>query len=142
MIYASKFTILLIFLFCIILMLQRRVSPKLLNRPYIGLYIHIKVCKNNKMSRKELNKAINTAEDIIKKYEITEPPILAKEIAEMYGLNIVYVNFDKISPQYNTISGFIDADTNKLYVNAAEHPKRQNFTIAHELGHFLLGHLN
>ncbi|MBS4760963.1 MAG: ImmA/IrrE family metallo-endopeptidase [Clostridium sp.] len=94
------------------------------------------------MSKKELTNAIKVAEDIIKRFGITEPPVLAKEFAEIHGLSIVYVNFDKINPQYNKISGFIDIDTNKLYVNADESPKRQNFTIAHELGHFLLGHLN
>lgn len=141
MIYTSMFTILLLILLCIILLLKR-ISQKLLNRPYVGLQNCIKVCENKSMSKKELTNAIKVAEDIIKRFGITEPPVLAKEFAEIHGLSIVYVNFDKINPQYNKISGFIDIDTNKLYVNADESPKRQNFTIAHELGHFLLGHLN
>ena len=142
MIYAPLFTILPLLLFCIILMLLMRISQKLLNCPYAGLQNCIKVCENKVMSKKELYNAIKAAENIINNYDITEPPVLAKEIAEAYGLSIIYVDFVKINPQYNKISGFIDAETNKLYVNAAEHPKRQNFTIAHELGHFLLGHLN
>lgn len=50
------------------------------------------------------------------------------------------VNFAQINPKYSTISGFVDIQTNRLFVNSNESVVRRNFTIAHELGHYLLGH--
>jgi Zn-dependent peptidase ImmA (M78 family) len=43
-------------------------------------------------------------------------------------------------PDYNHIAGFIDFDAHKIYVNVDDSLQRQNFTIAHELGQYLLGH--
>ncbi len=85
----------------------------------------------------EMNSVIDTvlADNCIK-----EPPVLAKELAENTGLNVVCVKFNEIDPKYSNISGFIDIDSCNMYVNALENPKRMNFTIAHELGHYLLGH--
>lgn len=85
----------------------------------------------------EMNSIIHT---VLKDNCIKEPPILAKEIAENIGLNVVCVKFNEIDSKYNKISGFIDTDSCNMYVNALENPKRMNFTIAHELGHYLLEH--
>mgnify|MGYP001577598842 CR=1 FL=1 len=38
------------------------------------------------------------------------------------------------------VSGFFDADSKTIYVNINDSLTRQNFTIAHELGHYILGH--
>lgn len=88
----------------------------------------------------DFQKAENLASDILKKYCIEQPPVVAKELAELYRLNVVPVNFAQINPMYSTISGFIDIKTNRLFVNSNESAVRRNFTIAHELGHYLLGH--
>lgn len=37
-------------------------------------------------------------------------------------------------------SGYFDGDSRKIYVNSTESLVRQRFTIAHELGHYCLGH--
>lgn len=55
MVYTSMFTILLLILLCIILLLKR-VSQKLLNRPYVGLQNCIKVCENKSMIKFNFNK--------------------------------------------------------------------------------------
>jgi Zn-dependent peptidase ImmA (M78 family) len=48
----------------------------------------------------------------------------------------------KMEPAEDDLSGFLYRDRNRklaiIGVNAAHHPNRQNFTAAHELGHFLL----
>lgn len=87
--------------------------------------------------------AENKAKEVISKNFITAPPILAEKLAKNYGLTVKYAIFKE---EYSNISGFIvplstDNKVCQIIVNAAEHPNRQNFTIAHELGHFLLQHV-
>ena len=60
------------------------------------------------------------------------PPINAQTIAENEGLRVVFATF----PNDNDYRGFIDGNT--IYVNADDSPGVQNFTIAHELGHWVL----
>lgn len=86
----------------------------------------------------DYKKAKNEAQELLNKYFINEPPILADKLAAACGLRVVCVNFSTLGEEYEGISGFI-YDKN-LYVNTQENPKRQNFTIAHELGHYILGH--
>lgn len=85
-------------------------------------------------------KAIAMAQDLLKQQCLNEPPVIARQLAEHYGLSVVGVRLGEINPNYKIISGFIDTDTNTMYVNTGESPQRQNFTIAHELGHYLLEH--
>ena len=63
----------------------------------------------------DFQKAENLASEILKKYCIEQPPVVAKELAELYRLNVVPVNFAQINPMYSTISGFIDIKTNRLF---------------------------
>lgn len=39
-------------------------------------------------------------------------------------------------------SGYLVKDEKNIYVNKLEHPVRQRFTIAHEIGHYYLNHKN
>jgi Zn-dependent peptidase ImmA (M78 family) len=39
---------------------------------------------------------------------------------------------------YEQVAGFLDFDEKAIYVNSADHYNRQTFTIAHELGHYLM----
>ncbi len=74
---------------------------------------------------------------ILDKLDIKNPPVPIEKIAELFSLKIVYY------PKFpDHISGTISRqdDFNIIGVNS-NHPKvRQRFSIAHELGHFLLGH--
>lgn len=63
------------------------------------------------------------------------PPIPALEIAESRGVDVVFVAFSEFE---DDVSGFCDFNSAKLYVNQQDQPSRQNFTIAHELGHWVL----
>lgn len=62
-------------------------------------------------------------------------PIPVEDIAQSFGLDILYGNFpdDAISGVFKRGDG-----EGKIYIAFNEPRYRQNFTIAHELGHFLL----
>ncbi|MCB1473940.1 MAG: ImmA/IrrE family metallo-endopeptidase [Rhodobiaceae bacterium] len=67
--------------------------------------------------------------------EYTIPPVPVLEIAEHNGVDVKFVEFDKYADE---ISGFCDFSEAKIYVNAEDILSRQMFTIAHELGHWIL----
>lgn len=72
--------------------------------------------------------------DYLTKY-YSSPPIPVLEIAETCGVNVV---FDEMGVYKNEIAGFCDFQNSKLYVNSEDPVNRQTFTIAHELGHWIL----
>ena len=79
----------------------------------------------------------NKIKTILEKLEIKEPPIPLEKIANFFALAII--NYPRFP---YSISGTIikDEDLHAIGVNT-NHPKvRQRFTIAHELGHYILGH--
>lgn len=62
------------------------------------------------------------------------------DIANKLGLEVYSANFED-----NNISGFIEIneDTNekKIVINASQPQARRRFTLAHEIGHYVLDHL-
>jgi len=67
---------------------------------------------------------------------IASPPILVKDVAEAQGFDLIYYPFPE------EVSAVVIKDE-KLFaigVNQNHHPNRQRFSIAHELGHYLLDH--
>lgn len=91
-------------------------------------------------NKANFGKAEKLAAEILDKYCIDEPPVIARELAEQARLLVVSVDFEKLNPQYASISGFVDINSSRLFVNVRDSAVRRNFTIAHELGHYLLGH--
>lgn len=67
--------------------------------------------------------------------DYTEPPVPVLEIAEGNGVDVVFADFGKHT---SNVAGFCDFGEAKLYVNADDVTTRQMFTIAHELGHWVL----
>lgn len=71
--------------------------------------------------------------------ELTEvyssPPIPVLEIAEQNGVNVIFANFGSSSER---VAGYCDFRNAKLFVNADDVPRRQSFTISHELGHWVM----
>ena len=65
----------------------------------------------------------------------TSPPIPVREIAEQNGVEVVVADFTK---HKDDVSGFCVFESKKLYVNDEDSHTRQRFTVAHELGHWLL----
>jgi Zn-dependent peptidase ImmA (M78 family) len=90
----------------------------------------------------EKNQAQRKAEEVLALFQITDPsqlPVRVERIANVLGLSINYFNPQNIpegSGLSANISGMIDGFT--VFVNSEDHPKRQRFTIAHEIGHYLL----
>lgn len=67
---------------------------------------------------------------------IKSAPVPVDEIAQTLGAEIHY------EPADDDLSGFLFRDLRQkkaiIGVNSNHHPKRQRFTVAHEIGHFLL----
>ena len=87
------------------------------------------------MRKPDYKKVYKIIKELREKYSLTKPPIDPLEIARKEGIEVKFVRF---SEGHEDISGFYDPDDNVIYVNKDEPPKRQTFTIAHELGHALL----
>lgn len=73
------------------------------------------------------------ADRLTERYQ--SPPIPVIEIAESNGVDVVFANFGAHNQR---VAGFCDFKSAKLYVNKDDRQERQFFTIAHELGHWIL----
>jgi Zn-dependent peptidase ImmA (M78 family) len=73
--------------------------------------------------------------DVLEDNDIGNPPVVASDLARRYGFKVICANI-----QPDCVAGFIDVESGEIVVNREDTPDRQNFTIAHELGHFLLKH--
>ena len=63
------------------------------------------------------------------------PPIPVLEIAEQNGVNVVFANFGENAEK---VAGFCDFRGARLFINRDDIPTRQAFTMAHELGHWIM----
>lgn len=81
------------------------------------------------------DKAKEKAKEVIKENCIIEPPIDTFSLVNKYGLNLSFI---KLPEKFSNVAGFIDFKTSKVYANATDSSNRQAFTVAHELGHWLL----
>ncbi|MFE0473233.1 ImmA/IrrE family metallo-endopeptidase [Streptomyces sp. NPDC058947] len=81
-----------------------------------------------------LTPAQQAAHKLLNRHEIEKPPIPIEEIARAEGILITRKAFD------GTRSGFAlrDGATRIIGINSATSPRRQRFTVAHELGHLFL----
>jgi Zn-dependent peptidase ImmA (M78 family) len=79
-------------------------------------------------------RAIQKAHEVLAKYSITTPPVPIKEIVKKEGLNLMSYDLG------DNVSGILVIQNNIGTIGFS--PKnsrvRQRFTIAHELGHYLL----
>jgi Zn-dependent peptidase ImmA (M78 family) len=83
----------------------------------------------------DYKKAASAARRVLRENNIVRPPIVPREIAEAYSLEVIVANFPA---QFEDVAGFIRLAEKQIYVNAKDHYNRQTFTVAHELGHYLL----
>ncbi|MEE9431463.1 MAG: ImmA/IrrE family metallo-endopeptidase [Melioribacteraceae bacterium] len=76
------------------------------------------------------------AEKILVKNNIKSLPISLKKIAKNEKITLASIHAD------DKTSGFLYKKNEKIIIgyNSEHHPNRQNFTIAHELGHYFLQH--
>lgn len=82
----------------------------------------------------DVRAAKERAEELLRLHGVKHPPVDVRAIAEREGIHIL---FDELEDE---ISGFIvkKGPATSIGVNAAHHPHRQRFTLAHELGHYRL----
>lgn len=74
-------------------------------------------------------------EQVLLENFITNPPIDVYEIAKNEGLEIEIKDF---GDKFNNISGYIKPEIRTIFVNSRDPENRRKFTIAHELGHWIL----
>jgi Zn-dependent peptidase ImmA (M78 family) len=80
-------------------------------------------------------KARTTALRVLQDNHVVRPPVIPREMAESYGLRVEVM---ELPSDLMRVAGFIDFNQSKIFINSADHYNRQAFTIAHELGHFLM----
>lgn len=90
---------------------------------------------NCKDGRADYRKVKEVVTDILNNNFVDQPPVNAQKIAEDNGLSVSFVDFPE---SLKDVSGFLDFQNKEIYVNNQDEPFRQNFTIAHELGHWFL----
>lgn len=80
--------------------------------------------------------ATKVAQKLLKETEQTKPPIDVKKILERLGINLMPYPFPE------KVSAVLLKEGQMLVVgvNNQHHPNRQRFSIAHEIGHYCLGH--
>ena len=85
--------------------------------------------------------ARNRARKLINEMGLTEPPVDPVEIARELGVRVV-----NVEPPDEGVSGFFireDPESGDAIIGVNRHHSRvrRRFTVAHELGHYLLGHV-
>ncbi|MEX1012746.1 MAG: ImmA/IrrE family metallo-endopeptidase [Waddliaceae bacterium] len=79
-------------------------------------------------------KARDEAKKIWMDWNLTSPPVPIIEIAESFGLTVRDVDFG----ERQALSGILDIDNKKIYLNNNDSSTHKRFTVAHELGHWIL----
>ncbi|HET7425526.1 MAG TPA: ImmA/IrrE family metallo-endopeptidase [Gemmatimonadales bacterium] len=76
------------------------------------------------------------ARELLEHHPGPMPPVDVEELAHLCGLHVITAQFD------DALSGVLVAleDGAVIGVNARHSPRRQRFSISHELGHFVLDH--
>lgn len=82
----------------------------------------------------KLNEIQKKARTLLGKFNFQDIPIDVRALAKKLGVRVIFQDLD------DDISGLlvIKNDRPTIGVNDAHHPNRQKFTIAHELGHYVL----
>lgn len=83
----------------------------------------------------DIEKARLRAEELVRKYRLIRPPVDPEEIAKREHVMVLYASFgDSVNDQ---VSGYSEPNR-VIMVNKDQPPERKTYTIAHELGHFML----
>lgn len=87
-----------------------------------------------KSRKKEI---IDKANELISKYDIKEPFIDVFNIAKREGIKLRFV---KMPERLKDVAGFLDINEKIIFINKDDPANKQTFTVAHELGHYILEH--
>jgi Zn-dependent peptidase ImmA (M78 family) len=82
----------------------------------------------------EIRKIRQRVDALLRQNAISRPPVPVEKIADNLELEVRYAPYD------GDLSGALVRSKGETYigVNSSDHSNRQRFTIAHELGHFIL----
>lgn len=86
----------------------------------------------------QYEKAQRLAEETLKKHGMHAPIVNVFAIAQREGLSLK--EFSPSEVELENVAGFFDPASKTIFVNKTDPAYRQTFTVAHELGHYLLGH--
>lgn len=75
-----------------------------------------------------------TADHLLKRTKTTRAPIEVEKVASAIGLKVEYYPFP------DEISGLLKKELGVIGINSTQNERRQRFTLAHEIGHYVLGH--
>ncbi|MFM5781480.1 ImmA/IrrE family metallo-endopeptidase [Aeromonas caviae] len=86
---------------------------------------------------------MNVVHDLLNKYWDRRLPVEPVHFAHALGYEVVSISPFDTNPENQGISGYASMVNGNPVVayHSTEHPNRQRFTIAHEIGHHLLGHV-
>lgn len=79
--------------------------------------------------------AKSTAATVLIENSVSGPPVPINSLIETYDLKVSEVDFDA---KYDNVCGYIDLEARTIVINRSNAPTRKAFTLAHELGHWLL----
>jgi Zn-dependent peptidase ImmA (M78 family) len=74
---------------------------------------------------------------VLDSYNISKPVVDVSAIAKGLGVEIKET---ELPQEYGNVAGFYDKNNKTIYVQKNDPPHRKLFSIAHELGHIVLGH--
>ena len=74
------------------------------------------------------------ARQLLEELGVVDPPVDVEGVASKCGLEVVYVN------KGTGFYGQLLKERRIIEVQKDNHPHRQRFTIAHEIGHHVMGH--
>jgi Zn-dependent peptidase ImmA (M78 family) len=76
------------------------------------------------------------AQKLLQQYSVRIPPVDVSLIANRSGLSVSEIELD------DDVWAVLDPDRKEIFIRAQDHDNRKRFSLAHELGHFFLGHCN
>lgn len=95
---------------------------------------------DDQANKPRVNVARDKAKKLLVDVGIIKPPVfmvaIVDQLKKNYDLSIYPWNFSNNIDGIQTMEGRVVA----IGYNQEQHPHRQRFTIAHEIGHLLLGH--
>ena len=79
-------------------------------------------------------KSEEQAAKLLRENDVRRAPVPVEKIAQSLGIDV------RFAPTSDDVSGALirDGRTAVIAVNSAQHDNRQRFTIAHEIGHFVM----
>lgn len=86
-----------------------------------------------------VSRATKRARDLLADHGVSKAPTPIEKILKSFNISVIPKPFDS-DTEFHDVSGLLyRKDGNAIIgVNASHPPTRQRFTLAHELGHFLL----